>query len=131
MGATKLIILGLLISALFWSCSSKLSEEEYYNKAREAYAKEKYEQALQNFKLLVEKYPQGKKAAEASFMLGFINANDLKNYDEARKYYTEFIKKYPDHDLADDAQYELDNLGKDINDLPIFQSIAADTAAKK
>ncbi|HID40443.1 MAG TPA: tetratricopeptide repeat protein, partial [Calditrichaeota bacterium] len=91
MGATKLVIMVLLISALFWSCSSKLSEDDYYNKAREAYGKEKYEEALQNFKLLVENYPQGKKAAEASFMLGFINANDLKNYDEAKKYYTEFI----------------------------------------
>ena len=131
MGATKLVIIGLLISALFWSCSSKLSEEEYYNKAREAYGKEKYEEALQNFKLLVQNYPQGKRAAEASFMLGFINANDLKNYEEAKKYYTEFIKKYPDHELADDAQYELNNLGKDINELPIFQNIAADTAAKK
>jgi len=131
MGATKLVVLGLLISALFLSCSSKLSEEEYYNKAREAYGKEQYKEALKNFKLLVDNYPDGKKSAEASFMLGFINANDLKDYKEAEKYYKQFIKKYPDHELADDAQYELKNLGKDINELPIFQSIAADTTAKK
>ena len=130
MRATKLVLIGLLISAVFWSCSSKLSEEEYYNKAREAYGKEQYKKALENFKLLVDNYPDGKKSAEASFMLGFINANDLKNYKEAEKYYKRFIEKYPDHELADDAQYELKNLGKDVNELPIFQSIAADSAKK-
>ena len=58
-----------------------------------------------------------------------INANDLKNFEEAGKFYKKFIDKYPDHDLADDAQYELNNLGKDINELPMFQNIAQDSVA--
>lgn len=118
------LILFLFIAA----CSSKLSEEEYYSKAQENYANEKFELAVENFKGIVDNYENGKHNAEALFMLGFINANDIKDLDEAKKYYTAFIEKYPNHELADDAQYELDNLGKDINDLPIFKDSQADSS---
>jgi len=118
----------LLVVFFIAACSTKLSEEEYYSKAQEMYAGQKFELAIDNFKGIAENYPQGKHHAEALFMLGFINANDIKNLDEAKKYYTEFVEKYPNHDLADDAQYELDNLGKDINDLPIFKDAAADSS---
>jgi len=129
MKLVKFATIMALAMVMMLACSSKLSEEEYYNAAKNSYAKENYEVALDNFKKIVEYYPQGQKAAEASFMLGFINANDLKNLEEAEKYYKEFIKKHPDHELADDAQYELNTLGQDINDLPMFQNIAADSTA--
>jgi outer membrane protein assembly factor BamD (BamD/ComL family) len=118
----------LLLVFFIAACSTKLSEEEYYSKAQEMYAGQKFDLAIENFKGIAENYPQGKHHAEALFMLGFINANDIKNLDEAKKYYTEFVQKYPNHDLADDAQYELDNLGKDINDLPIFKDAAVDSS---
>jgi len=112
---------------LLAACSTKLTEEEYYSKAQENYANQKFELAVENFKGIVENYTEGKHHPEALFMLGFINANDIKDFDEARKYYTAFVEKYPQHELADDAQYELDNLGKDINDLPIFKDATADS----
>lgn len=120
-------ISALLLLLLFAACSTKLSEEEYYSKAQENYATQKFELAVENFKGIVDNYAQGKHHAEALFMLGFINANDVKNLDEAKKYYSLFVEKYPDHDLADDAQYELENLGKDINDLPIFKDAQSDS----
>ena len=120
--------LGMLLLIMIFSCSKTLSEEEYYNAAKEAYTKEKFQDAVVNFNKLVENYPDGERAAESSFMLGFINSNYIKNFEEAKKYYEKFIKTYPDHELADDAQYELDTLGKDINELPIFtQCIQLDT----
>jgi len=119
--------LGMLLLIMVFSCSKTLSEEEYYNAAKEAYTKEKFQDAVVNFNKLVENYPDGERAAESSFMLGFINANDIKNFEEAKKYYEKFIKTYPDHELADDAQYELDTLGKDINELPIFKQLNADS----
>lgn len=118
----------LLLVFFIAACSTKLSEEEYYSKAQEMYAGQKFDLAIENFKAIAANYPQGKHHAEALFMLGFINANDIKNLAEAKKYYSEFVQKYPNHDLADDAQYELDNLGKDINDLPIFKDAAADSS---
>ena len=124
--ATSFILLVLL-----FACSSKLSEEEYYTKAKEFYSNQKFEEAVSNFKSLIEYYPKSKYAAESMFLVGFIYANDIKNYDEAKVYYEKFIATYPDNDLVDDAQYELKNLGKDINDLSIFQNAAADSADTK
>lgn len=126
----KLITVMLLVTGFMFSCSSTKSEEEYYQAATDAYAKEDFSGAAENFKKLIEKYPTGKKYSESLFMLGFINANNLENFTEAEKYYSEFIKKFPEHDLADDAQYELDMLGKDINNLPMFQNIGADTTGQ-
>ncbi len=123
----KTVLIGLILMFVVFSCSKTLSEEEYYNAAKEAYTKENFKLAIDNFKNIVSHYPQGKRAAEASFMLGFINANDIKDFDEAKKYYEDFIKKYPKHELADDAQYELETLGKDINDLPIFKKLNGDS----
>ena len=37
--------------------------------------------------------------------------------------YEMFIKKYPNNDLVDSAKYELETLGKNIEDLDIFKKI--------
>jgi outer membrane protein assembly factor BamD (BamD/ComL family) len=116
-------LMGILVVFLNLSCSEKKTEQDYYTLAQDHYAKEAYADAIENFKTILEKYPEGETTAQSTFMVGFIYANSLENLDEAKKYYTLFIEKYPDHDLADDAQYELNNLGKDINDLPIFKDI--------
>ncbi len=113
---------------LMLACSEKLTEQEYNSRAKKTYSKQNIDSTLINYKAMIKYYPQGEYHAEALFMLGFINANDLKNFDEAKKYYIEFTTKYPDHELADDAQYEIETLGKDINELPIFQNAIADSA---
>jgi len=115
--------------SLLMSCSETKTEEEYFALANEQYGQEAYADAIENFKIILEKYPQGKTTAKSTFMLGFINANSLENLEEAKKYYTLFVEKYPDHDLADDAQYELNTLGQDINDLPIFKDMKTDEQA--
>ena len=102
-----------------------------YKMAKDSYAATKFDKALNVFKRLIEYFPEGKNAAEASFMLGFINANDIKNLDEAKKYYQAFIDKYPDSDLVDDAKFELMTLGKDINELPIFKNIKTEETKKQ
>ncbi len=131
MRAVKLFLILILGSLLYLSCSAKLSEDEYYQKAKQEYGKNNYQQAIENFKKITEYYPDGKRAPESLFMLGFIYANDLKKYDLAKQYYTEFIKKYPENELVDDAQYEIENLGKDPNELPIFKQIAGDSVKQK
>ena len=116
----------LLIIAILFGCS-KLSENEYYDLAKENYAEQKFELAINDFRSLIDNYPESTHSSEALFMIGFINANDLKDLEEAKKYYQRFIEKYPDHELIGSATYELDNLGKDINDLQIFKNLEADT----
>lgn len=102
-----------------------------YKTAKDSYANAQFDKALKVFQRLIEYYPEGKNAAEASFMLGFINANDIKNLDEAKKHYQAFIDKYPNSDLVDDAKFELMTLGKDINDLLIFKNMKNEESEKK
>ena len=126
------LILVIILTALFIiGCTNKLAEDEYYKLATEAFNKQKYQTSILNFKNIVEYYPEGKRSSEALFMLGYINANNTKNLKEAEKYYKLFIEKYPDNELTDDAQYELKHLGKDINELPIFQDIPKDSVVEQ
>ncbi len=119
----SIFLVTIIAISLVISCSETKSEEEYFRLANEQYGQEAYADAIENFKIILEKYPEGKTTAKATFMLGFVNANSLENLEEAKKYYTLFVEKYPDHELADDAQYELNTLGQDINDLPFFKDI--------
>ena len=127
MKSVKMLLIFALLGLLIFSCSSKKSEQEYYDAAKNSYAKENYKEAVAEFKELIKEYPKGQHAAEGLFMLGFINANSLKDYKEAEKYYKQFIKEYPDHQLKDDAEYELKYLGKDLNSLPIFSQTNQDS----
>ena len=125
----KKFVFGLsVILLLVGACSEKKSEKEYFDAGYEQYNKQNFEDAVNNFKLLVKYYPEGELAAKSIFMLGFINANHIENFDEARKYYTQFIEKYPDNELVDSAKYELETLGKSIDELPIFEKIEGDSA---
>lgn len=68
--------------------------------------------AIDAYQKVLQRYPTFHKAAEAQFMLAFSYDEDLKDMTRARKSYTEFIAKYPNHTFADDAQMLLSNLGK-------------------
>lgn len=71
-----------------------------------------YQKALEYFQKLIDNYPNYEKTPEAIFLAGFINAEYLKNYDQARHYYKKFLKAYPEHELALSVQAEYDNLGR-------------------
>jgi tetratricopeptide (TPR) repeat protein len=76
-----------------------------------------YSYAIRKFQDLHNLYPNDPKAAESIFLCGFIYDTYLQKYDEAGRYYKMFIKKYPTHPLAKDAQISIDNLGKSPEEL--------------
>ena len=51
------------------------------------------------------------------FLKAFTFDNDLKDYENARKYYEEFLAKYPNNEFAESAKFLLDNLGKSDEEL--------------
>ena len=61
---------------------------------------------------IIKDYDNFGKIEEAYFLKAFIYDNNIKNINKARTAYTDFLKKFPKSDLADDAQISLDNLGK-------------------
>ena len=69
------------------------------------------------YKSVFDKYPDSEVAPPSLFMAGFIEANDLQDYDAAKKDYGEFLKKYPKHELAESVKMELTNLGKSPDEI--------------
>lgn len=63
-----------------------------------------YGEAIHNFKVFIERYPNNKNTPKAMFLIGLIYENDIKNKEEAKKAYQDFIEKYPNDELTDDAQ---------------------------
>ncbi|MFC2094203.1 tol-pal system YbgF family protein [Bacteroidota bacterium] len=67
--------------------------------------------SLELFKSIYEKYPASEQAPLGLFMAGFVESNELHDYDGATETYNLFLKVFPDHELAASAKEELDNMG--------------------
>jgi outer membrane protein assembly factor BamD (BamD/ComL family) len=73
--------------------------------------------ALRYLARVMSKYPNYKNAPYALFMQGMIYDDQLKDTANARKVYKEVIAKYPETQLAKDAQASINNLGKSVEEL--------------
>lgn len=83
-----------------------------FNAAEVAKSLKSFNKSFALFDWLREKYPEHPKSATGLFLKGFILENELKNDNGAKVFYEEFLEAYPDHDLADDVEFLLSNLGK-------------------
>ncbi|MFH1161644.1 MAG: tetratricopeptide repeat protein [bacterium] len=57
-------------------------------------------------------YPDHRNAPLCLFFTGYVQENIFGELGKAKATYTLFLKTYPNHDFADDAQASIDNLGK-------------------
>lgn len=70
------------------------------------------EQTIKLFDQLLKEYPEYEKAPQVLFLKAFTFENYLNQIDSAKANYELFLKKYPQHDFANDAEVSLNNLGK-------------------
>lgn len=82
---------------------------------------ERYMDAIDNFSQLYNKYPEHDKAPTAMFLQGFIFHDNLKLEDLARKSFEMYLRKYPNHKLADDARNYLSLM--DLSDDELLEFI--------
>ena len=82
-----------------------------------------YDNSIGSYNKIIEQYADHSKAPNAMFMIGYIYANDLNDLDNAKKSYTKFIEAYPDHMLVPSANWEIQNLGKSLDEIPQLQTI--------
>ncbi len=75
------------------------------------------------YKKITDQYSDSEKAPNAMFMIGYIYANDLKDYDKAKESYNKFLTTYPNHMLVPSARWELQNLGRSLDEIPQLQVI--------
>ncbi|NQU31600.1 MAG: tetratricopeptide repeat protein [Bacteroidetes bacterium] len=69
------------------------------------------------FNNIISLYPEYKNIPTIMFLKGFVYEDQLNDYENARKYYVDFLEKYPNSDFADDALVSLNNLGKSPEEL--------------
>jgi outer membrane protein assembly factor BamD (BamD/ComL family) len=69
-------------------------------------------QAVELYETLIVKYPQFNKIPECYFMQAFAYENVIGNLAKANECYNRFLIKFPNHELADDAQAAIKFLGK-------------------
>ncbi|MFZ5518774.1 MAG: tetratricopeptide repeat protein [Candidatus Zhuqueibacterota bacterium] len=88
-----------------------------------------FEKSIETHQRLISQYPESKMGAQSLFMIGYHFANDIKDLDKAKEYYSKFLASYPNNELCSSVQWELDNLGKDINDIDFLKSDTKDQTA--
>ncbi len=76
-----------------------------------------YGKAIQLWGKVWRGYPDFDKAPDAVFMQGFTYENNLMDIQNAKRYYLQFIEKYPKNPLREQVIIALKNLGKSPEDL--------------
>ena len=82
-----------------------------YKMVKNVAEKESLQKAIKLFRSIYEDYPQSEQAPMGLFMSGFLQANELKDFNSATATYNLFLEKYPNHELAKSVKEELDNMG--------------------
>lgn len=87
-----------------------------------------FEAAIAAYNSVVDKYNSSSEAPKAQFMIGYIFANpqfgEIQDLEKAKVSFELFLEKFPDHELAPSVKFEMENLGKEINDYPIMKNIS-------
>lgn len=82
-----------------------------------------FKTAIQEFRKVVDNYKGSKEEADAQFMIGYNYANNLNDLKSAEIEYKIFLEKFQTHELAISVKFELENLGKSIDEIPALKDI--------
>lgn len=104
-------------SAIIRTASPEKSADLLMKAAGMARATGDFNRAIRIYYNVAEKIPGQSKAPAALFLQAFVYDNDLKEYDKAKALYEEFLKRYPEDEMADDAQNSLKLLGKSPDEI--------------
>ena len=80
---------------LFTGCG-RLTEDELWQKVEDSRGNNNFDSTIQVCQTILKEYPEGKKAAAATYLLGEVYQNGKHDYQTSVNYYHTFIRKYPD-----------------------------------
>ena len=119
----------LVMLLMLISCSK--SDSDIFAEARLAESENNIQLQYENYNVIVNDFPKSEFHAESLFRMGYICANDLKKYDEAKTLFNSFLSTYPKHELKMAAEFEIKNMGVPIEELSIFNKIKSDSTSVK
>lgn len=68
--------------------------------------------AMSIYDWLLDEYPDYEKTPTVYFLKGFMLENNTEDIEGAREIYNDFLVKYPNHEMADDVRFLVENLDK-------------------
>jgi len=101
------------IYALTNNTRDTLASDYLFKAGKLAMTIKNLEKAIECFQWIYTSLKSSKQAPSALFTHAFTLDNQLGRKDEAKGLYESFLRDYPEHHFADDAQFQLKNLGKD------------------
>ena len=118
----KLILFAFLVTLFLFSCGEKVPpENELFVQAQESEAIQEFNQALQAYDTIIEKYPDSPNRYKAIFMKGYIYTEYLKDKSKALEAFDRLLTEYPDCDLADDARVMREIAEKGADLMSVFE----------
>lgn len=84
------------------------------------------QQRIAAFRRLLAEYPDADVSPQAQFMIGFVNSEELKDYDEAEKAFRELLARYPKSELADSAKWMVEHMRTE--EAPPFDLLEPDSS---
>ena len=82
-----------------------------------------FETCIEKYDYIADEYPSHVDAPKARFMAGYTLANIMGDFDRAKVEYEKFIRDYPNHPLVESVQFELRNLGKELDQIDELKGI--------
>lgn len=73
--------------------------------------------AVKYFRTVADDHMDFAKSPEALFLCGFCEENLNRDTAQARFFYESFVKNFPEHKLAEDAQFSIQNMSMSDDDL--------------
>jgi TolA-binding protein len=73
-----------------------------------------YNKSIELLDYVIGRYPDSKTAAEALFLKAFVYENNLNDISRAKAAYEEFLRLYPNHEMAASVKQNMPTIGKDV-----------------
>ncbi|NOX96728.1 MAG: tetratricopeptide repeat protein [Nitrospirae bacterium] len=133
-----IIILGLLavsfMALLRWQKSLEEKRISTYALGKSLYEEKKYPEAINQFKKVIEHYPQSEEARDASYRIA-LSFVGLESYKKAEDYFQKFLKDFPESNYADKVYYQLgwleEKQGNSDKALQFYQKVLTDFSSKE
>lgn len=88
-------------------------EKEFFDYAQRLQDEGKPEWAIKFYDRILSLSPESAHRDKALFLKGFVYSEELNEQDKAKETFKKFIEEYPESELKDDAEFMLENMGKE------------------
>jgi len=110
-------------SAIKGFISQRKTAREMFNEAQSAGPAG---ERISGYRKVLAEYPDSDVSPQAQFMIGFIQSEELKDYDAADASFKDLVAHYPKSELVPSARWMIDHMRKE--DAPQFMNLESDTS---